>query len=253
MDGNAFGCNEMNYEELTDEQANTLYDYLRNQLRSLNPGVLKRIQKELDDCQYIEDQLDLVSNAIEEETRKLKSLRDNYANQLMSQYPDAYADIEDLLEGDDYMTQIETLKDIIANEESQQRSLPQPQQHTPIMFNDSETHMTQLPPPPPQTKRIIPQWDDSLESLTRLRDANLQTLTNANVPTKDFQEVLNNAALFRQNMPASFGKKKGKTNKYGTDATAMANLQNIVLQLKQDIKQIKDAQIVDANDVNDNR
>ena len=234
----------MDYSSMTDAQCDALYDYYCNQLRSLNPGALKRIQKRLDACQNVGDRLKLLDKVIKDETRELKSLRDSYADQLKTQYPDAYADIEDMLEGDDYITQIETLKDTIANEESQRsrevQPQPQPIQHTPIVFNDIETptHMSQRQP-----KSAIPDWDDSLQSLKAMREGHIQVLKENDIPTHDFNKVLEKSAFFKRNMPTNLVK-KSKQNKYGLNQAAMTDLINIVTKMKQDIKKIKDTQSV---------
>ena len=90
---------------------------------------------------------------------------------------------------------------------------------------------------------VIPELIENVSGLNQLRDKTYAALAENEFKKKDLSKAINDMSFFREHM-ASIRPKKAKKQKYGT--VGMDDLVKIVATLKQDVKQIKDAQSVQS-------
>ena len=94
-----------------------------------------------------------------------------------------------------------------------------------------------------RTRSVIPDLIEDVEGLNQLRDQTYANLEQNEFKKKDLSKAISDMAFFRDHM-AGIRPKKEKKQKYGT--VGMDDLVKIVTTLKQDVKQIKDAQSVQS-------
>lgn len=92
-------------------------------------------------------------------------------------------------------------------------------------------------------KSVIPAIIEDVESLNELRQSTYDKLAEEDFKKKDLSKAINDMSFFREHM-ASIRPTKVKKQKYGNKG--MEDLVKIVATLKQDVKQIKDAQSVQS-------
>ena len=94
-----------------------------------------------------------------------------------------------------------------------------------------------------RNKPVIPKLIDDVEGLTEMRQQSYDKLDQNHIKTKDLTKAISDMAFYRERMSAS-RTPKVKKQKYGVQG--MDELVKIVTTLKQDVKQIKDAQSVQS-------
>ena len=94
-----------------------------------------------------------------------------------------------------------------------------------------------------RNKPVIPTFIGEIAELNELRNQSFDKLEQNQVRKRDLTNAINAMSLFREQM-AAIRPKKEKKQKYGV--TGMDDLVKLVATLKQDVKQIKDAQSVQS-------
>ena len=94
-----------------------------------------------------------------------------------------------------------------------------------------------------RNKPVIPTLIDNIEELNNLRNQSYGKLDQNQIRKRNLSNAIDAMAAFREQM-AAIRPKKEKKQKYGV--TGMDDLLKVVATLKQDVKQIKDAQSVQS-------